>query len=109
MRSGHVLAGSLAFASRAMADIYFSAPVGGDTYAAGAAITVTMVDNGENPSVADLSSYDLSICYGGDTTGTYVCLVQYDHDNIIAYMLSRTLMTISLHPRCLERHEKTVR
>lgn len=82
MRTGQLFLGSLAFATQALADLYFSAPAAGGTFAAGSAITVTMVDNGETPAIADLSTYALSICYGGNTASTYVCSLNPYQDGI---------------------------
>ncbi|KAL1311479.1 hypothetical protein AAFC00_004420 [Neodothiora populina] len=65
----------MAFAPQALADFYFSSPVGGQSYPGGTALKVTFVDNGKAPAVADLTTYTLSVCYGGNTAASYECKV----------------------------------
>lgn len=67
-----VLTALTAFASHALADFYFSVPKAGGSYPGGTVIDVTLVDTGDAPTTAELSTYNLWLCAGGSTTGSYV-------------------------------------
>ncbi|QSZ37730.1 hypothetical protein DSL72_008829 [Monilinia vaccinii-corymbosi] len=68
MRLSQALA-HLALAPFAIAYPTFSAPVAAAVQKAGTAFTVTWADNGDAPSIVDLSTYTLDVC-AGSTSGT---------------------------------------
>ncbi|RAL57995.1 hypothetical protein DID88_006624, partial [Monilinia fructigena] len=68
MRLSQALA-HLAFAPFAIAYPTFSAPAAAAIQKAGTAFTVTWADNGDAPSIADLSTYTLDVC-AGSSSGT---------------------------------------
>ncbi|KZF21542.1 hypothetical protein L228DRAFT_248266 [Xylona heveae TC161] len=53
-----------------LADIEFTSPAAGQTLQPGT-ITFTWKDSGDSPSISDLKSYQLFLCAGGNTDGTY--------------------------------------
>lgn len=66
-----LLATVLQFAS---ADVQFTSPAAGATLPGGGAITVTWQDSGVAPSIADLSTYQLFLCAGGNDAGSFIQL-----------------------------------
>lgn len=65
-----------AFVSHALADFYFSVPKAGGSYPGGTVIDVTLVDTGDAPTTAELSTYNLWLCAGGSTAGSYDKLLE---------------------------------
>jgi hypothetical protein len=66
------LAAVAALAPFASAAPRISSPKAGDTLTAGTAIEVKWDDSGDSPKLADLVTYQLFLCAGGNEEGTYV-------------------------------------
>lgn len=60
------------FLSIALADVEFTVPPAGATIRAGDVITAHWKDSGNGPRIAELTTYDLYLCAGGDTPDSYV-------------------------------------
>jgi hypothetical protein len=56
----------------ASAGIKFTSPAAGTTLTAGTAIEVKWEEGGDGPKIADLLSYELFLCAGGNDEGSYV-------------------------------------
>jgi hypothetical protein len=54
------------------ADVEFLAPVGGANFTGGGSLAAAWKDSGEKPALADLLTYELFLCAGGNEEGTYV-------------------------------------
>lgn len=63
------IAAILPFAS---AGISFTKPAAGATLTAGTAIEVEWEESSDGPKLADLISFDLALCAGGDAAGEFV-------------------------------------
>ena len=56
----------------AVADIEFTAPAAGASLPGGSAVAVQWKDSGSAPAIADLASYQLMLCAGGNDEDSYV-------------------------------------
>lgn len=56
------------------ADVKFTSPAGGETFSGGGSIKAAWTDSGVAPSIADLTTYQLFLCAGGNDPNTFVCL-----------------------------------
>ncbi len=72
LRTIYLLATAL-LSSFALADVLVTAPVAGDTIT-GLTLAVTWKDSGDSPALADLDSYQLFLCAGGNDEDEYVSL-----------------------------------
>ncbi|KAF1913160.1 hypothetical protein BDU57DRAFT_521874 [Ampelomyces quisqualis] len=54
------------------AGISFTSPKAGATLTAGSAIEVKWEESSDGPKLADLQTYELSLCAGGNTAGTFL-------------------------------------
>lgn len=68
------LAAALAIAPFAAGSIEFVKPAPGAIFKGGRTISVKWRESGFYPELARLTRYDLSICAGGNTEDSYVCL-----------------------------------
>jgi hypothetical protein len=66
------LAAVAALAPFASAAPSFTSPKAGDTLTAGTAIEVKWDDSSDSPKIADLLSYQLFLCAGGNKEGEFV-------------------------------------
>lgn len=55
-----------------LADVKFTSPEADGTVKAGGALTIEWEDSGETPPLDALLSYQLFLCAGGNTDGSYV-------------------------------------
>jgi hypothetical protein len=75
MRLNPVFALLGALAPLAAADITFTSPKAGASLAGGTSITVEWKDSGEAPAIADLKSYQIFLCAGGNEDATIVSTI----------------------------------
>lgn len=61
-----------ALAPFALANVKFIAPEAGEELTGGGAISIEWEDSGSGPSVEDLTTYQLFLCAGGNTEGSFV-------------------------------------
>lgn len=57
----------------ALADVKFITPAAGASIPAGGTFAVEWKDSGSAPSIADLASYQLFLCAGGNDATNFVC------------------------------------
>lgn len=62
-----------ALAPSALADVKFTTPAAGASVPAGGTFAVEWKDSGSAPSIADLASYQLFLCAGGNDASNFVC------------------------------------
>ena len=62
-----------ALAPSALADVKFITPAAGASIPAGGTFAVEWKDSGSAPSIADLASYQLFLCAGGNDATNFVC------------------------------------
>ncbi|KAF1812087.1 putative beta-1,6-glucan boisynthesis protein [Eremomyces bilateralis CBS 781.70] len=83
-------------ASAVLADITFVTPAPGSTIPVGA-VSMEWKDSGEAPALADLTTYEVFLCAGGNTDGTFIDLVplvkagQFSMGNIAQGVVSATV------------------
>lgn len=70
----HLLPLLACLTTTALANVKFTAPAAGASFAAGVAFTITWTDDGKTPTIDQFKTYTLDVMYGGDTVGTSVCL-----------------------------------
>jgi hypothetical protein len=66
------LAAIAAIVPFASAGISFTKPAAGTTLTANTAIEVAWEESSDGPKIADLITYELFLCAGGDASGEYV-------------------------------------
>ena len=69
-----VLTALAALASFAVADVEFTVPAAGASVVGGSAMTVTWKESGDTPKLSVFTAWNLFLCAGGNTAGTYVSL-----------------------------------
>ena len=60
-------------AGHAHANVEITAPALGSSYIGGGQLEIAWVDNGTFPTLADLATYTLSLCAGGNDVGMFEC------------------------------------
>jgi hypothetical protein len=67
---------AIAVCRLAWADVQFTSPSGGDQLDGSSTITVEWKDSGVSPSIADLTTYQLFLCTGGNDDPVRTFLTQ---------------------------------
>jgi hypothetical protein len=62
----------LTVVSLCAADVKFTSPPAGATLDGGGVLTVEWEESGDEPSISDLSTFELFLCAGGNEEGSYV-------------------------------------
>lgn len=71
LRSVYLLAAALV--SFTLAEVQVTSPAPGDTIT-GLSLEIEWKDNGKTPKIADLASYQVFLCAGGNTDANFVRL-----------------------------------
>jgi hypothetical protein len=63
-----------------LADVFFTSPSPGEVFNADTAFSVSWVESGFSPPIADLTSYQLFLCAGGNDVASIIQLATITSD-----------------------------